>query len=347
VRDYGYDWKFAPWFAINPDLGLFVGGGPILYRHGYRSDPYIYRMQLRAGFATVPQKGKVDYLGEFTSVVPGALFRTSALFSQIEVLNFYGAGNETTRGDSLYDADYYKARQLQVVLASSVVVRTGRAGTLDFGLGFKHVRPTLTSGTLVADTAPLGLSQEVWYFSLDTRWTGDWRDAATSPRSGILASVGLSAVKPFWSGYRTFERLSADFRWYVTPLDGPVTLALRAGGEKIWGTFPYYESAFLGGSANLPGFEAQRFAGDGSLYAAAEARLALSSFMLLVPIDMGVTGVGGTGRVFVSGETSSKWHGTAGGGLWFSFIDEQNVLSVSVITSAERTGVYIAGGFSF
>ncbi len=54
------------------------------------------------------------------------------------------------------------------------------------------------------------------------------------------------------------------------------TLALRVGGKKVWGAFPFQEAAFIGGRSTVRGFQEQRFAGDGSLYGNAELRLYLS-----------------------------------------------------------------------
>ena len=50
-------------------------------------------------------------------------------------------------------------------------------------------------------------------------------------------------------------------------------LAARVGGRKVFGEYPWFESAFVGGSKNLRGYRKNRFAGDGSLYGSVEARL--------------------------------------------------------------------------
>ena len=96
-------------------------------------------------------------------------------------------------------------------------------------------------------------------------------------------------------------------------------LALRAGGKKVWGTFPFQESTFLGGpgfggvgtsSGHLRGFRKNRFAGDASLYANAELRFALAPFQFLIPGEFGVFLAADTGRVFFAGDPddADKWH---------------------------------------
>src|SRR5690349_20185225 len=103
-----------------------------------------------------------------------------------------------------------------------------------------------------------------------------------------------------------------------------VSLALRLRGEKIFGDYPFFESAFLGGSKYLRGFSSERFAGDGSLLATAEARLKLFKMNFLVPEWVGIFTFAESGRVFVKGEKSDAWHTGYGGGL-FMFILNRDI----------------------
>jgi len=60
------------------------------------------------------------------------------------------------------------------------------------------------------------------------------------------------------------------------------TLALRVAGKKVWGTYPFYEAAYIGGATTVRGFVEHRFAGDAALYGNAELRLSVAKFYLLV-----------------------------------------------------------------
>jgi len=131
------------------------------------------------------------------------------------------------------------------------------------------------------------------------------------------------------------------------------TLALRAGGKRVWGTYPFHEAAFLGGSlasgegTTVRGLRQNRFAGDSSLYGNAELRLFLTHFFLLFPADLGVFALADVGRVWFDGEESDKWHRGAGGGLWVAFINRSYTLSVAMARSEGHTRVYAKGGFGF
>ena len=90
-----------------------------------------------------------------------------------------------------------------------------------------------------------------------------------------------------------------------------------------------------------------RYAGDAVVYAGAELRLFLTKFFLLLPGDFGVFGLGDVGRVYLEGESSDRWHGAAGGGIWFAFLGRANTLSMAVARGEERTGFYLRAGFGF
>jgi hypothetical protein len=365
VRDYGYDWKFAPWYSISPDEGLFVGGGPILYKHGFRAEPAVYRMQLRGGYATTPDRFRLDYAGDFYTVVPKRRLSFLAEYSQLDILHWFGSGNSTVLDDSLDDADFYKARSRHVLVASTLHLPVSGGTRFALGIGVKRFTPDPGEGTILDLPGPSGSGRSSWYGRVRFEAAFDSRDYPAAATSGILSRLSFSAHHPFTGGFNSFQRLTGEFRTYLTPGDVPVTLAVRAAGEKLWGEYPWSESAFLGGAVSgggtggdaiggpggggniLRGYETQRFAGDASVSGSAELRLRLGSFMMLVPTGFGVSVTGETGRVFLEGESSARWHGALGGGIWFSFIGPMNVLSVSVVGSPEKTGVYAAAGFAF
>ena len=128
---------------------------------------------------------------------------------------------------------------------------------------------------------------------------------------------------------------------------GTPTLALRAGGIRIWGRYPFFEAAFVGGRGSLRGFNSHRFLGDASLYGGAELRLALGSYTLVLPGRWGVFALGDAGRVYLEREASSRWHTAAGGGLWLAFLDRRSTLTFTLARSPERTRLYAQAGFHF
>jgi hypothetical protein len=53
------------------------------------------------------------------------------------------------------------------------------------------------------------------------------------------------------------------------------------------------------------------------------------------------------GRVFLEGESSDTWHTAWGGGVWLSVLDPNNVLTLQIVRTAERTAAYFRFGFPF
>jgi hemolysin activation/secretion protein len=176
----------------------------------------------------------------------------------------------------------------------------------------------------------------------------DTRDQPRAARRGITFGFGgsyypraLDLTAPFGEGH-------AEASSYLTariPLRP--TLALRVAGRKVWGTYPFYEAAYIGGDSTVRGFVEHRFAGDAAVYGNVELRLSVARFYFLVPGQLGVFGLGDAGRVYLSGETSDRWHAAAGGGVWLSFLSPANTVSVAAAHSVEGTRLYVKAGFAF
>ena len=110
---------------------------------------------------------------------------------------------------------------------------------------------------------------------------------------------------------------------------------------------PFHEAVFLGGSDNVRGFRRERFAGDASLYGNVELRLKFGRALIIIPGEYGIFGLADIGRVYLKGESSTRWHRAAGGGLFFSVLDLSTVFSLAVAQSEERISVYFRLGYSF
>jgi hypothetical protein len=161
-------------------------------------------------------------------------------------------------------------------------------------------------------------------------------------------TAGGAVYPPVWDVKSTFGETHATAATYVsvaTPLEP--TLALRVGGQRVWGTFPFQEAAFVGGASTLRGWSEQRFAGRASIFGNAELRLFLTRFFLILPGELGVFGLADVVRVYASGERSSEWHSGLGGGLWIAPLKRTNTMSLAVARGHERTAVYIRSGFLF
>jgi hypothetical protein len=79
--------------------------------------------------------------------------------------------------------------------------------------------------------------------------------------------------------------------------------------------------------------------------------VAVGRFLALLPFRYGVVGIADVGRVFLAGETSSRWHSGVGGGVWLAVIAGVQAFQLSssinamIVRSDERTAFYLSTGF--
>lgn len=348
LRTYGHDWKFVPWLGANPDDGLFVGGGPVLYEHGFMTKPYVYRMELVAGAATLPWKFRLRYKGEFNSIFDNNKVTLEVKSSGLEVINFFGFGNSTTRYEHLEETDYYKAKQQQVIFHPEIEFAIDTTAAFYAGYRFLFADTDLEDRTMISDVRPYG-SRNMVLHSFTTRFKYDTRDNDIIPLSGLLFNASGTYYPSHKKDMSSFFKLKGSISGYMPLFLLPYSsLALKVSGEKIWGNFPFFESAFLGGLESLRGFERNRFAGDASVSANAEVRLFLTEFKLVVPIYLGITAFADAGRVYMHNlPETDKIHKAFGGGLWFSFITPELLISTYVAVSDDDEGYYLTTGYAF
>ena len=366
-RDWGRDWFPLPWASYSSDYGVFVGAGFATKSYGFRQEPYASQHALRAGWAMGARQPKVAYDGEFHRPSSRALLGVTAHYSGLEVLRYYGFGNETKAAE---DDDFDKVRQREIVFAPSLTLPV--SGSLDFTLApALQYAETEEGSRLVDEERPYGYGEfgQVGGWArlrLDTRRALSRAsrsslqlplrgDAGAYPVSGFsLEAIGAVFPKA-WDVEKTYGWVEGSASTYLTAgASGRATLALRAGGKHMLGDlYPFHNAAtaggggFFSGQDAVRGFRPNRFIGDRSLYGNADLRLYLSRFFLALPGEWGLFGFGDVGRVWLDGETSDTWHTSYGGGLWIGLLSRSNAVAFTVAKSDERTAFSVRAGFSF
>jgi len=362
TRDWGRDSLFFPQFGYDSNRGLVLG--MILQRttYGFDLEPYASQMKFGAAWSTGTNQPRLEYGADFRTRSPlRGLFYLA--YSGMDVVEFFGFGNETPRNSSLASNGFYDVRQPQVTV-NPMLERPlfgplrGRIGAL-----FKHVSSVEDNGFIGAarpyGSGGLTLGSGEVGLALDTR-TG----TLTSLR-GFTLEVSGRHTPTIFSNEASFSKLrgaaSAAFGAHVLT---DVLFSARVAGERNWGRYPFFESAFLGGTAYsssldltgtssgnlLRGYDLNRFAGDASVVANTEIDLALGRYSAILPLRYGVFGLCDFGRVFLAGESSSKWHTGSGGGIWLGLSTLAPYalaasLRAAVVKSEEGTSFYVFSGF--
>jgi hypothetical protein len=345
ARDWGKRWTASTSLSFAPDVGVLIGGGRTLTTYGFRKNPYASRHQFRAAFATGPKSYRLDYRGQFRRENSGSYADLLVRASGIDVISFHGFGNEI---EAPGENEFYRVTQDAFGLHPSMVFALGSRASLRIGPVLKYVSTDERPDRFLASLGNLYGTGNFGEVGGGFTLRYDSRDREFMAERGLLLEVGGSAYPPVWDVDSTFGEVHGELATYLSvsaPLDP--TLALRIGGRKLWGRYPYFEAAFIGGGSTVRLGRINRYAGDAAAYGSTELRLSLTKVRVILPATFGVFGLADAGRVFLEGESSDTWHSAAGGGVWLSYLERAYTLSLAVAKSDERTGIYAQAGFGF
>jgi hemolysin secretion/activation protein ShlB/FhaC/HecB len=297
---------------------VLLGVGPTTTHFDFRHQPYGWRADARGIVGT--RNGGFGLHVDTDRYLENSLW-SLALVAQVsdelESNRFYGYGNDSP----LIDADFTLVERFEVLVKPALQYDINATSRLAFGPVIKYVDADVPEGSPAAQIAPLGTTSSFGQVGAFADVDLDWTKAGDKQQSGWGVTAGGSVYPSAWDAEDEFGEAHALARVFI-PLGWP-TLALRAGGQRAWGTFPLHESAFIGGRWTLRGYRWNRFAGDASAYGAAELRVPLFKMTLLTRGRLGLVGFTDTGRVWMDGQSEDDWHMGYGGGLWFGTLGRQ------------------------
>jgi len=342
-RDWGAQSRIVPWVLASEDYGLVLGAAWQRTIYGFRRHPYAALHTLRAGYSTTIGTGGVEYEYDSLRTDDRSRFHALARISALRLIHYYGFGNETTD-----DApqDVFDVKQTQYELAPSYRLDLA---PVDVSIGpvLRYADTPGSAKTLLGLEQPYGSGH---FGQLGGRLGVrlERRVVADGNPKGAMLNVEADLYPPVWSVTETFTSLRGEGIAYVTaPVPLQPTLALRAGGQKLFGQYPFQEAATIGGTENFRGLPRQRYWGDASVYGNAELRLLLvKRDRSLIP-RFGIFGLADVGRVFLEGESSDEWHTAWGGGVFIALGDPRRLASVAIATSEGHVRFYVQGGFTF
>jgi hypothetical protein len=345
ARDWGKRWTSSTVLSYGPDIGFLIGGGRTLNVYGFRKNPYASRHAFRAAISTGAQSYRLDYRGEFRRENSGGYVDLLARASGIEVISFHGFGNEI---EAPGNNEFYRVTGDAFGVVPSVVFALGPRSTVRFGPVLKYFSTDEEPERFLATQPGLYGTGNFGEVGGALMLRFDSRDHPVVSRRGLLVEVVGSVYPAVWDVDNTFGEVHGQASTYLsvrTPLDP--TLAIRLGGRKVWGRYPYFEAAFIGDASTVRLGRENRYAGDASAFASTELRLSLAKVKLILPATIGAFGLADVGRVFLEGESSDAWHGAVGGGISLSYLDRAYTLSLAIAESEERTAIYAQAGFGF
>jgi hypothetical protein len=355
-RNYGHWTDPAAEVSWGADEQLLIGADLTRTAWSFRRYPWASEQRFSLAYSTGFAKVRAAYSGQFRLNDASLLGRVDLLASGVENLNYYGLGNET--------ASLPKALRLTDEYTYSVFpslrFQPSRTFEVHAGAQAKVLDPSAGSTSFVEQQKPYGSGRfgEAGVrggFELDSRGLSrsaaeqrvTWKTGVEKPKvSGVRVAVQGFYVPGVWDVKTGFGGVDGHLAGYLG--NRTVSLAARAGGGKRWGEYPWFESAAIGGTSTVRGYYANRFRGDASLYAGAELRLWLGHQLVpALPVRWGVFAFGDTGRVWLAGESSRRWHSGAGGGLMAHVIALPLTVTTALAAGAEGTRFYFQSGYAF
>jgi hypothetical protein len=345
-RDWGKTNLWTGVLDLNGDIGLLLGMGINHQRNGFRRNPYASNWSASFAYSLGLQhfrfKGGYAQTKENSSLAWGA----DLLVSGIESLHYFGLGNETP---ALEDENFADVNRRAIHLEPFISFPLVPNLDLRIAALLEQSQTVENPDSVIGIEDPYGTG-DFWQLGMGARLIYNTLDNPVWPSRGLYFRASgdyFPEVMDIEEGYfGSFEGLLGG----ALLLKRGFVIAGKVGGRKVWGNYPYYHAAYIGGTKTLRGYAQNRFAGDSSVYANIELRLPISKIKgrgLILPGEWGFFGFVDTGRVFLQGEESDKWHTGYGGGIWISPPFRQFTISLAVAGSDEGTRIYFGFGFGY
>lgn len=345
----GRDWGagFSPAAKLDSEgdeLGLMAALGVARKSYAFGRHPYGSRVAVVGEYSFGVGKfrvlGAADKRWEKTPLHVTA----KAHWSELEVINFYGFGNDTP---ALAPEEYYDADQQQWMVYPALAYAVGPYSNVEMGLVFKHSSTDTVSGHYLSDTKPYGIGEfEQTGFRL-----GIYKDSRIRARDayrGLLLDLSATVYPAVLDVTSQFEVYSlATAAYFTFPVIKRPFLSLKAGAKQVHAAFPFHEAAFVGGEPSERKLPYQRYGGDAALYGSAELRIPVVGFPFILPIDIGVYVYGNAGRVYVDRQSPDGWHTSRGAGVWIGILNPSSGVEVDLGNYVGRNIVQAKIGFKF
>jgi hypothetical protein len=312
--------------GYNDEDRFLVGIGFSKRTYGFRKDPFASDQRLVTLYAPHEGAYQLKYDGVFNKII---FKKDIVIHSEIEnptLNNFFGFGNESTF-DKSKPLQFYRVRYKYFETDLLLRKRFNDIFQVSVGPVFYQYWSSYNDNenrilgkpaVIGSDSASIyGVKQ---FFGGKAKMDISYINNEIFPTRGITWFTEFTSLRGFNANTHDLTKLTSDMTIYASIKDpARVGAVLRFGGGHIFSKhYEYFQALSIGADNFLRGYRKNRFSGSSIAYASAELRLKLfKSQSYLLPGDVGLMSFYDMGRVWQRGETSEKWHGDYGGGLYY------------------------------
>ena len=323
-------------------LGIYPELGATHYSYGFRDVPYSQMIGGTVSYSVASNRWRVRGYFDKRFEESGVHIPVDGYMSEFQVVQFKGFGNNVPD----LKTSFYDVHQRQWQFRPGVGLSPNPVSDISIGPVVRYTTTDSVGNRFISQLRPYGFTKFGQAgVQLRAHFDNKWMQDTLKPRFTVdLTGNGYPAMWDVAKAYESVDGWATAF--FTFPIAKKPVLAFRAGGKKLWGDFPYFDAAFVGGSETLRTEELQRYAGDASLYGTTELRVPVAKFPFILPLDVGLIGFGDAARVYVKGDSPGGWHSAAGGGFWVGAINP--AISVSLLfTNSSTHHVVSSIGFAF
>jgi hypothetical protein len=323
-------------------LGIYPEIGVSRAQYGFRKVPYSSMSEADVAYSFSSHRLRIRSMFDKRFEESDTHIPVTAHMSQFEVVQFHGFGNDVAdlRGD------LYAVTQRQWEFNPGIGRSFSPVSDISLGPIVRYTKTDSLANQLIAQQRPTGFSR-FGQAGLQLKMHLDSRYVADTMKPRVVLNVVGADYPAMWDVAKAYESVDGwAAAFFTLPMPKKPVLAFRAGGKKLWGPFPYFDAAFLGGSETFRTEERQRYAGDASVYGTAELRVPIAKFPLILPLDVGALGFADAGRVYLNGQSPGGWHSAAGGGLWVGYVNPGLNFN-ALFTNRSQRRVVTNLGFAF
>lgn len=323
-------------------LGFYPEIGVSRTQYGFRKVPYSSMTEADLSYSAKSGRWRIRSAFDKRFEESDMHVPVTARMSQFEVVQFHGFGNDVPdlRGP-LYDV-----RQRQWEFNPGIGLSFSPVSDISLGPVVRYTTTDSLASTLITQQRPTGFSR-FGQAGLQLKMHLDSRYVADTMKPRVVLNVVGAGYPSIWDVSKAYESVDGwAAAFFTLPMPKKPVLAFRAGGKKLWGPFPYFDAAFLGGSETFRTEERQRYAGDASVYGSTELRIPIAKFPFILPLDVGALGFADAGRVYLNGQSPGGWHSAAGGGFWAGYLNPGINFNVLITNRSERR-IVTTIGFAF